>query len=77
MKRTSGLVLLVAILGLAGACSPAVETTANKNMNANTAPADVGVVTNNNGNQNTAGVKSIDNKNSNRNANSGKVNANK
>lgn len=75
MKRTPGLIFLVAILGLVGACSTAVETNANRNLNANNVPANVGVVTNNNGNQNTAGVKSIDN--GNRNANSGNVNANK
>jgi hypothetical protein len=70
MKRTLGLVFLAAILGLLGACNT-VETNANRNLNANNAPANVGVVTNNNGNKNTAGVKSIDN------ANSGNVNANK
>lgn len=78
MKRTPGLVFLAAILGLLGACSTAVvETNANRNLNANNVPANVGVVTNNNGNKNTAGVKSIDNGNSNHNANSGNVNANK
>jgi hypothetical protein len=72
MKRTLGLIFLVALLGLAGACSTAVETNANRNLNANNAPANVGVVTNNNGNKNTAGVNTI-----NGNSNSGNVNANK
>ena len=61
MKRTLGFLCFLAIAGLGGACSSAVETNANlnKNMNANSAPANVGVVTNDNGNQNTAGVRPI------------------
>jgi hypothetical protein len=57
-----------------------VETNANvpKNLNANTAPSNVGVLTNDNGNKNTDGVRSMnDNKsgNGNHNAN-GSRNAN-
>jgi len=66
MKRTLAFGCLVAILGLAGACGTVVETNANRNVNANTVPANVGVVTNNNGNKNTAGVNTI-NGNSNQN----------
>lgn len=56
MKRTLGFLFLLVIAGLTGAC--ATEKTSN-NANANTAPANVGVVTNNNGNKNTAGVRPI------------------
>jgi hypothetical protein len=67
MKRTLGLLFVLVFAGLTGACSSAVtETNANRNTNANTVPANVGVVTNNNGNKNTAGVRSInDNRNDN------------
>lgn len=50
----------------------AVETNANipKNMNANSAPSNVGVLMNDNGNKNTEGVTSMnDNKNHNANGN--------
>jgi hypothetical protein len=72
MKRTLGLLGLLATVGVTGgACSsnePAnnsnatrtgvVETNSNvnPNLNGNTAPANTGVITNNNGNKNTAGV---------------------
>lgn len=53
-----------------------VDTNANipKNLNANSAPSNVGVVTNDNGNKNTSGVSPINgngngNTNGNRNAN--------
>jgi hypothetical protein len=49
-----------------------VDTNANipKNMNANSAPSNVGVLTNDNGNKNTDGVKSMnDNANGNKNHN--------
>ena len=73
MKRTPGFLFFMLIVILSGACSTektandnsgprtgAVETNANvKNLNANNAPPDVGVVTNNNGNKNTAGVRPI------------------
>src|SRR5215208_1538574 len=55
-----------------------VDTNANipKNMNANSAPSNVGVLTNDNGNKNTDGVSTINN-NGNRNANgNGNRNAN-
>ena len=54
-----------------------VDTNANipKNMNASTAPSNVGVLTNDNGNKNTDGIKTINN-NANRNAN-GNANGNK
>jgi hypothetical protein len=50
-----------------------VETNANipKNMNANSAPSNVGVLTNDNGNKNTDGVTSM-NHNANHNANGNK-----
>jgi hypothetical protein len=50
----------------------AIETNANipKNMNANSAPSNVGVLMNDNGNKNTEGVTSMnDNKNHNANGN--------
>ena len=52
-----------------------VDTNANipKNMNASTAPSNVGVLTNDNGNKNTDGITTMNN-NANRNANG---NANK
>ena len=62
MRRTLAFLSLLALAGLIGACSNgAVETNANlnKNMNANTAPSNVGVVTNDNGNKNTSGVRPI------------------
>lgn len=65
MKRTLALLWLVAMLGLIASCSSVVETNANKNLNANNVPANVGVVTNDNGNKNTAGVSTIDNGNHN------------
>src|SRR5215208_8264007 len=55
-----------------------VDTNANipKNMNANSAPSNVGVLTNDNGNKNTDGVSTMNN-NGNRNANgNGNRNAN-
>jgi hypothetical protein len=74
MKRTLGFMFFLAMVTLGGAC--ASEKTANdnsgtnanvQNLNANNAPANVGVVTNNNGNKNTAGVRPINgNANSNR-----------
>jgi len=78
MKRTLGFLSVLVFAGLAGACSTAVvETNANRNTNANTVPANVGVVTNNNGNKNTAGVRSInDNANDSRNDNPRNGNAN-
>ena len=53
-----------------------VETNANvpKNLNVNSAPSNVGVLTNDNGNKNTDGVRSV-NGNANHNAN-GNKNAN-
>ena len=50
-----------------------VDTNANipKNMNASTAPSNVGVLTNDNGNKNTDGIKPINN-NANGNANGNK-----
>ena len=73
MKRTLGFVFLLVIVSLSGACASektandnsgsktgVVDTNANvQNLNANTAPSNVGVVTNNNGNKNTAGVRPI------------------
>ena len=72
MKRTLGFLSLLVMVGLAGACASetannngaqrngVVETNANvQNLNANTAPPNTGVVTNNNGNKNTAGVRPI------------------
>lgn len=56
----------MAIVALGMACTQTadnkngvVETNVNQNLNANNAPANVGVVTNNNGNQNTSGVRPI------------------
>jgi len=51
-----------------------VDTNANvpKNLNANSAPSNVGVVTNDNGNKNTSGVTTINSNNANRNANGNK-----
>lgn len=74
MKRILGLVFLVAMLGLIGACNSVVETNANKNLNANNVPANVGVLTNDNGNKNTAGVSTIDNGNHNGSPKKGNVN---
>jgi hypothetical protein len=50
-----------------------VETNANvpRNLNANSAPSNVGVLTNDNGNKNTDGVRSM-NGNANHNANGNK-----
>lgn len=73
MKRTLGFLFLLVIVSLGGACASektandnsapktgVVETNANvQNLNANTAPSNTGVVTNNNGNKNTAGVRPI------------------
>jgi hypothetical protein len=51
-----------------------VETNANipKNMNANSAPSNVGVLMNDNGNKNTDGVKSMNNNSANHNASGNK-----
>lgn len=51
-----------------------VDTNANvpKNLNANSAPSNVGVVTNDNGNKNTSGVSTINSNNANHNANGNK-----
>jgi hypothetical protein len=73
MTRTFGFTILLVIIGLSGACASeksandnsgpktgVVETNANvQNLNANNAPSNVGVVTNDNGNKNTAGVRPI------------------
>ncbi len=71
MKRTLGFLTLLVLVGLGGACASektandntaprTVETNANvQNLNANNAPSNTGVVTNNNGNKNTAGVRPI------------------
>ena len=73
MKRSLGFTVFLVIVGLSGACASeqtsnnnagpkngVVETNANvKNLNANNAPSNVGVVTNDNGNKNTAGVRPI------------------
>ena len=82
MKRTILGLCLVAVVGLVGACNSGnspVQTNANadQNLNANTAPANVGVVTNNNGNQNTAGVRPINSNNSNQTGNKNSGNSNK
>ena len=66
MKRILAFGCLLAIVGLSEACGAVVETNANRNANASTVPANVGVVANNNGNKNTAGVNGI-NGNSNQN----------
>ena len=78
MKRILGLLCLLAFLGLVGACSSGVvQTNANTNLNANTAPSNVGVVTNDNGNKNTAGLRPINgNANSNQNGKPSKGNTN-
>jgi hypothetical protein len=73
MTRTLGFTILLVIVALSGACASeksandnsgpktgVVETNANvQNLNANNAPSNVGVVTNDNGNKNTAGVRPI------------------
>jgi hypothetical protein len=80
MKRTLGFTCFLVLVSLAGACASdntnsnanqrngVVETNANvQKLNANNAPANVGVLTNDNGNKNTAGVRPINgNANSNR-----------
>lgn len=87
MRRKLGLLCLLAAASWGAACgggdsntnngnatrNGVVETNANvpKNLNANTAPSNVGVLTNDNGNKNTDGVRPI-NENGNRNANGGK-----
>ena len=86
MKRTLGLLGLLATVSLGGACSNnepvnnsnatrngVVETNSNVDpkLNGDTAPANVGVVTNNNGNKNTAGVAN-DNANNRNGANKNK-----
>lgn len=85
MRRTLSLIFLLAAASLGAACgggdsnatngnatrNGVVETNANvpANLNANSAPSNVGVLTNDNGNKNTDGVRSInDNKNANGNA---------
>lgn len=72
MKRNLVFLFVLAMAGLTGACAQStandnaapktgvVETNANvNNLNANNAPSNVGVVTNDNGNQNTSGVRPI------------------
>ena len=74
MIRTAGFLCLVALISLGAACASdstannnnsgarngVVETNANvQKLNANNAPSNTGVVTNNNGNKNTAGVRPI------------------
>jgi hypothetical protein len=73
MKRTLGFMFFLVAVSFAGACASektandnaaqrngVVETNANvANLNANNAPSNVGVVTNDNGNKNTAGVRPI------------------
>ena len=80
MKRTLGLTVFLVTVSFAAACASdktandnsnqrngVVETNANvQNLNANNAPSNVGVLTNDNGNKNTAGVRPI-NGNANRN----------
>ena len=82
MNRILVMVFVLATVGMVGACSSnnaPVQTNANtQNLNANTAPSNTGVVTNNNGNENTSGVRPInDNGNSNGNNNSNQRPGNK
>ena|SRR6476646_7317855 len=72
MNRIIVLVFLLSTVGLVGACSSSnapVQTNvnSNQNLNANSVPANTGVVTNNNGNENTSGVRPINANNSNQN----------
>ena len=72
MNRIVVIGFLLATVGLAGACNSGnapVQTNANTNqtLNANSVPANTGVVTNNNGNENTSGVRPINGNNSNQN----------
>ena len=72
MRRTSALLLALALAGLSAGCggdtatnnsgatrNGVIETNANipANANARTVPSNTAVVTNDNGNENTAGVK--------------------
>lgn len=72
MKRNLAFLFVLALVGVTGACTQqtandnganrngVVETNANiGNLNANNAPANVGVVQNNNGNQSTSGVRPV------------------
>jgi hypothetical protein len=89
MRRTLSLLCLLGVAAWGAACgggdansnanatrNGVVDTNANipKNMNANSAPSNVGVLTNDNGNKNTDGVSKI-NDNGNKSAN-GNRNAN-
>ena len=81
MNRIVVIAFLLATVGLAGACnsgSAPVQTNANtnQNLNANSVPANTGVVTNNNGNENTSGVRPINGNNSNQNPNQKPANKN-
>jgi hypothetical protein len=83
MRRTLGLLGLLAVVSFSGACATdnsannnntapkngVVETNANlnKNMNDSSAPSNVGVLTNNNGNKNTSGIRTTDHAKSNQN----------
>jgi hypothetical protein len=71
MNRTVLGIVLLSVVGFAGACNSnaPVQTNVNANLNANTAPANVGVVTNNNGNENTSGVRPVNSNNSNQTGN--------
>lgn len=82
MKRTAGFICLVALMSLGAACGAdsnannnntgprngVIETNANvQNLNANNAPSNTGVLTNDNGNKNTSGIREINgNRNHNR-----------
>jgi hypothetical protein len=72
MKLTLGFLGLLAISGLGAGCGAdnsandnltprksVVETNVNQNLNANNAPSNVGVLTNDNGNKNTAGISTM------------------